>query len=59
MATTKEWAEYYRRALETVQKDLAAPLKESENFTQRRAYVLGYIEGTLKMVLQEVPVNEK
>jgi len=59
MNSAKEWSDYYRQALETVQKDLAASLKEGENFTQRRAYVLGYIEGALKMVTVEVDREHK
>ena len=50
MTHAKEWLDYYRKALETVQLELAKPLQTGENFTQRRAYILGYIEGALKMV---------
>jgi hypothetical protein len=46
----KEWSDYYRKALETVQLELKAPIKEGENFSMKKAYVLGYIEGALKMI---------
>jgi hypothetical protein len=52
--SAKDWADYYRRALETVQIELSKPLKEGENFTSRKAYILGYIEGALKMVEKEI-----
>lgn len=48
-----DWVDYYRKALETVRLELAKPLQTGENFSIRKAYVLGLIEGSLKMVMQE------
>lgn len=55
--TDTAWADYYRKALETVQIELSKPLQTGENFSIRKAYVLGLIEGSLKMIQQ--PTGEK
>jgi hypothetical protein len=52
--TDQDWIQYYRKALETVQIALAKPLEPNENFSIRKAYVIGFIEGSLKMIEQPV-----
>lgn len=45
--------QYYRDALESIRLQLTKPLEPGETFSIRKAFVLGYIDGALKMKLVE------
>ena len=54
----QDWGAYYKNALNTVRIELAKPLRDGENFSSRKAYILGYIEGALKEVHEKIVAYE-